>query len=40
MAPVSERSQDCGDGVQALSGGRGTGRRSLHPEDDGRGKEL
>ena len=27
-------SQDRGDGVQALPGGRGAGRRILHSEDD------
>ena len=32
--------QDHGDGVPALPGGRGAGSRILHPEDDRRYDEL
>ena len=32
--------QEHGDGVPALPGGRGKGRKSLLPEDDRRGKEF
>ena len=38
--PTDERTQDRGDSVQALPGGRGAGTQGIHPEDDGRGEEL
>ena len=40
FGPTDELPKDCGVGIQALPGGWGAGRQSLHPEDDGRGEEL
>ena len=37
---MDEHPKDHGDGVQAVPGGRGAGRRGLHLENDGRWEEI
>ena len=32
--------ENCGDGLPPMLGGRGTGRRSIYPADEGVGEEL